>query len=85
MRRKSVLAALCAPFGAGSRKGGGRMSNTVSRLLARARSLFCRKGGQTRRDPDLRAMSGARLHEFLRSLKPVVSAAERAESRGAGL
>lgn len=30
-------------------------------------------------------MSGARLHEFLRSLKPVVSAAERAESRGAGL
>ena len=61
------------------------MSNTVSRLLARARSLFCRKGGQTRRDPDFRAMSGAQLHEFLRSLKPVVSAAERAESRGAGL
>lgn len=52
------------------------MSNRVSRLLARARSLFGREGGQTRRDPDFRAMSGAQLHEFLRSLEPAVSAAE---------
>ena len=29
-----------------------------------------------RRDPDFRAMSGAQLHEFLRSLEPAVSAAE---------
>ena len=52
------------------------MSNRVSRLLARARSLFGREGGQTRHDPDFRAMSGAQLHEFLRSLEPAVSAAE---------
>ena len=52
------------------------MSNRVSRLLARARSLFGREGRQMRRDPDFRAMSGAQLHEFLRSLEPAVSAAE---------